>query len=311
MKAIQINSYGGPEVLQVVESPDPSVNKGQVIIEVYAASINPFDWKFRAGYLQKMAPVPLPIILGGDFAGKVTKVAPGITEFKTGDEVYGQAIILNGGSGSFAQYVAANVTNTAFKPKTASFDEAGALPLVGVSALQALEEYVKLQNGQKILIHGGAGDIGHIAIQLAKAFSAYVVTTVKTEDMKFVKNLGADEVIDYKKQKFEEILKDFDAVFDMVGGEVTDRSFQVLKKGGVLVSMVGQPNQKLAQKYGVSAIGQSTQANTVHLTHLAQLVDNGKMKVHVDKVFPLEQMQEAFKYQEEVHPQGKVVIKMK
>ncbi|MBI2617553.1 NADP-dependent oxidoreductase [Candidatus Gottesmanbacteria bacterium] len=312
MKAAQINAYGGIEVIQINKNiPKPSPKQGQVLVEVFAASINAIDWKFRAGYLQKMAPVPLPVTLGGDFAGKISEGGEGVSEFNVGDEVYGQAIILNGGSGSFAEYVTANATNTTLKPNTSSFEEAGALPLAGVSAMQALEEHMKLQSGQKILIHGGAGGIGHIAIQLSKVLGAYVVTTVKTEDMEFVKNLGADEVIDYKTQKFEDILKDFDAVFDTVGGETTDKSFAVLKKGGIFVSMLGQPNQDLAQKYGVSAIGQGTQTDTAHLNHLAELVDSGKIKVHVDKVFPLEKVQEAFTYQEEVHPRGKVVIKIR
>ena len=312
MKAIQINKYGGNDVLELNNNaPKPTIKQGQILLENYAASVNPIDWKFRAGYLQKMAPVPLPVTLGGDFAGKISEVGTGVSEFKVGDEVYGQAIILNGGSGSFAEQVSANAENTALKPKTASFEEAGALPLVGVSALQALGEHIKLKSGQKILVHGGAGGIGHMAVQLAKVFGAYVATTIKTDDVEFVKNLGADQAIDYKTQKFENILKDFDAVFDTVGSETTDKSFGVLKKGGVIVSMFGEPNQELAQKYGVTAIGQGTRTDTVHLARIAEIVDSGKIKVHLDKVFSFENAKEAFIYQEEVHPRGKVVIKIK
>src|SRR6266404_5901274 len=195
MKAAQINSYGEPDVIQINEnSPKPSLKQGQLLIEVYAASINAIDWKFRAGYLQKMAPVQLPVTLGGDFAGKVTEIGEGVSNFKIGEEVYGQAIILAGGSGSMAEFVAANSANTARKPQSASYEEASALPLVGVSAIQALENHIKLHSGQKILIHGGAGGIGHIAIQFAKSLGAYVATTVKIEDSDFVKNLGVDEV---------------------------------------------------------------------------------------------------------------------
>lgn len=312
MKAAQINSYGEPEVIQISDNtPKPTLKSGQILIENYAASINPIDWKFRAGFLQKMAPVPLPATLGGDFAGKVSEVGEDISDFKVGDQVYGQAIILNGGSGSIAEYVAANGANTSLKPKTASFEEASALPLAGVSAVQALEEHIKLQKGQKIIIHGGAGGIGHIAIQLAKSVGAYVATTVKAEDMEFVKSLGADETIDYTSQKFEELLKEYDAVFDTVGGETTDKSFQVLKKGGILVSMLGEPKQELSQKYEVTALGQGTQTDTVRLTRLAELVDKGQIKVHIDKIFPLKQVQEAFTYQEKIHPKGKVVLRIK
>lgn len=312
MKAVQIHTYGGVDVLELNENaPKPTPSKNQVLIEVYAASINPIDWKIRAGYLQKMAPVALPATLGGDFAGRVVEVSDDGPNFKVGDEVYGQAIILNGGSGSFAQYVVANSAHTALKPNAATFDEAGALPLVGVSAVQALEEHIKLQNNQKILIHGGAGGIGHIAVQLAKALGAYVVTTVASGEKDFAKQLGADEVIDYNTQKFEKIIQDFDAVFDTVGGETTHKSFQVLKKGGVLVSMLGQPDKGLAQKYGVTAIGQGTNTNSSHLTRLAELVNAGKIKVHVDTVYPLEKVKEAFTRLENGHPQGKVVLKIK
>lgn len=312
MKAVQINAYGGNEVLGISENaPKPNLKKEQVLVQVYAASINPVDWKIRAGYLKGMMPLQFPATLGGDFAGKVSEVGEGVTDFKLGDEVFGSAIVLNGGSGSFAEFLAANAANTARKPKSVNFIEAAALPLVGASAIQALEEHIKLQSGQKILIHGGAGGIGHTAIQLARALGAYVATTVNADDKEFVKQLGADETIDYKQGNFEEKLKDFDAVLDNVGGEISDKSGKVLKKGGVLVSMLGQPSLELAQKYGVTAIGQGTNTNTKHLNRLTELVDSGKIKVYVDKVFPLEQAKEAFTYQEEVHPRGKVVLKIK
>jgi NADPH:quinone reductase-like Zn-dependent oxidoreductase len=252
----------------------------------------------------------LPFIPGGDFAGVVKKLGEGTSNFKEGDEVYGQAIVLNGGSGAFAEMAAINTANSALKPKSISLEEAGALPLVGSSAIQALEDHIKLQPKQKILIHGGAGGIGHIAIQLAKALGAYVATTVSTDDVEFVKSLGADEVVDYKTQQFDQILKDFDAVFDNVGGETTNKSFEVLKKGGVIVSMLGQPDPQLAMQHSVTAIGQATQITTDRLNRLTALVDSGKIKVHVAQVFPLERVQEAFKLQE-THPRGKVVLKMR
>lgn len=312
MKAVQINSYGGVEVLETNENaPKPTPAKDQVLVEVRAASINPIDWKIRAGYLKEMVPLPFPATLGGDFAGVITEVGDGITDFKIGDEIYGSAILLNGGSGAFAEYVAANAANTALKPKNIDFKEAAALPLVGSSAIQALEEHIKLQSKQKILIHGGAGGIGHIAIQLAKALGAYVATTVSSEDIEYVKSLGADEVINYKSANFEEILKDYDAVFDNVGGDVAVKSFKVLKKGGVIVSMTGAPDPELAKEYGLTAIGQNTVTNTQHLNRLAELADSGKIKVHVDRVFPLEEAKEAFKHLEEGHPRGKVVLKIK
>lgn len=311
MKAVQINKYGSPQVIEINQNtPKPSLAKNQVLVKVQAASINPIDWKVRAGYLKEMVPLSFPITLGGDFAGIVTEVSEGVLDFKLGDFVYGQASLLNGGSGSFAEFVAANTINTALKPKKTNFIEASALPLAGSSALQALEEHIKLKKGQKILIHGGAGGIGHIAIQLAKALGAFVATAVYTDDKEFVKSLGADSVINYKRQKFEQILKDYDAVFDTVGGETTIKSFDVIKKGGVFVSMLGQPDLKLAGKYGISAIGQGTKTDRTHLTRLTALVDGGKIKVQVDKVFPFKQVKEAFEYKEKIHSKGKVVIKI-
>lgn len=311
MKTAQINTYGGNEVLEINENASkPTLAQGQVLVEVHAASLNPVDRVIRAGYLKEMVPLSFPATLGGDFSGVVAEVGEAVSDFKVGDPVYGQAILLNGGSGSLAQFVAANAANTARKPQNVSYIEAAALPLVGVSALQALEEHIKLEKGQKILIHGGAGGIGTIAIQLAKSLGGYVATTVRTDDKNYVKELGADQVIDYQNEAFEEMLKEFDAVLDTVGGETTNKSFKVLKKGGILVSMLGQPNPELVEKYGVTAIGQSTNTNTQHLNRLAELIDSGKIKVELDKVFPLEQVQEAFKHLEQGHPRGKVVVKI-
>lgn len=311
MRAVQINSYGGNEVLEINQNaPKPTLSKNQVLVEVYAASINPVDWKIRSGFLKDVMPLTFPAILGGDFAGIVRKVQD-IHDFRENDEVYGSAIVLNGGSGSFAQYVAANIKNIARKPKNIDFIEASVLPLVGASAVQALEDHIKLATKQKILIHGGAGGIGHIAIQLAKHLGAYVATTVGSEDMEYAKSLGADEVIDYKTQVFENMLKDFDAVFDTVGGRTTNQSFRVLKRGGVIVSMLGQPDSKLAEQHGVTGIAQFTDINSKRLARLAQLVESGKIKGHVDKIFPLAEIKKAITYQEQGHPRGKVALKMK
>lgn len=319
MKAAQINRYGGSEVIEINRNaPSPWAGSGQVLVEIYAGSINPFDWKLRSGYMKDMTPLQFPFTLGGDFSGVVIKLGEGVSEFKIGDEVYGQALVLNGGSGAFAQFAASNIANTALKPKNIDFLQAASLPLVGASAIQALEEHIKLKNRDRILIHGGAGGIGHIAIQLAKHLGAYVATTVSTENVEFAKGLGSDEVIDYKNQKFEETLHDFDAVFDTVGGKTTDKSFKVLKKGsprgeagGVIVSMLGQPNTELAKQYGVTAVGQMTSTNAKHLIRLAELVETGKIKPQIAKVFAFEQTREAFEHLEKSHPRGKVVLKIK
>ena len=312
MKVAQYNEYGGPEVIKISNNaPKPTAGKGQILVEVHAASLNPFDYKLREGFMKEMIPLQFPFTIGGDFSGIVTQLAENVSEFKIGDEVYGQAIVLNGGSGAFAEFAAANVANAAHKPKSVNHLEAASLPLVGASAIQALEEHIKLKSGQKILIHGGSGGIGSISVQLAKYLGAYVATTASSKDMEFVKSLGVDEVIDYKTQKFEDLLKDFDAVFDTVGGETTNKSFKVLKKNGVIVSMLGAPNAELAKQYGATAIGQMTRVNSKTLVRLTELVEKGVIKAQIDKVFPLEKTREAFEYLENAHSRGKVVLKIK
>lgn len=312
MKSLQYNRYGGPDVLELNQNaPIPELKPGFVLVDAYASSINPFDFKLRAGLLQKMIPLTFPVTIGGDFSGKIVKVSQGVSEFKIGDEVYGQALILTGASGSMAEIVATNPKNIALKPKSLNFEEASALPLVAISALQALLDHIHLQKGQKILIHGGSGGIGHLSIQLAKSIGAYVAATVSSGCIEFVKNLGADIVIDYETQNFTDLIRDYDAVFDTVGDKVTDNSFTVLKKGGILVSMTGQPNQEKAKRYQLTAIGQNTKIDTSHLLRLNQLVETQKLKVHIEKVFSLAQAREAFKFKEADHHRGKVVVKIK
>jgi NADPH:quinone reductase-like Zn-dependent oxidoreductase len=208
----------------------------------------------------------------------------------------------------------ANAGSIAHKPKTLSHEQAAGLPLVGVSAWQALVENIGLSKDQKILVHGGAGGIGSIAIQLAKQIGAsQIATTVSTNDKQFAKELGADEVIDYKTQTFEDLLPhDYDAVFDTVGGETYTRSFKVLKKtgGGIIVSMLEQPNQELMDRFRVKAIYQFTQVNRERLTKLGQWVDQNNLRVNVDRVFPLEDAAKALDYQKDVHPRGKVVLQV-
>lgn len=313
MKSMQLTQYGKAiEALHVNnETASPELKPGQVLVESHAASVNPFDVKIASGFYKDMMPIELPAVIGGDFAGVVTEVGEGVSGFQKGGEVYGSANIFSGGSGAFAEIVAANDKNVAKKPTSISFAEAASLVLVGVSAVQALEEHIKLQPQQKILIHGGAGGIGSIAIQLAKAIGAHVATTVGDTDVEFVKQLGADEVIDYKAEKFEEKLKDFDAVFDTVGGEIADRSFQVLKQDSIIVSMVGEPNPELAKEKGITSIGQSTHVTTDKLNRLTELVDSGKIKPQIEKSVTLESLAEAFDIVENVHPKGKVVITIK
>jgi alcohol dehydrogenase len=309
-KAARIHEYGGPEVVQVEDLSLADPQPGEILIRVQAAGVNPIDWKIRSGYMQKVIPLTLPFTLGVDFSGVVESAGDGVADLKVGDEVYGQAGVVNKGSGSFEEYCVAKAKTVAAKPRGLSDVETGALPLVGVSAVQALTEGLSLSKGQSILIHGGAGGIGSLAIQLARHLGAHVATTASSNDIDYVKELGAEQVIDYKNQKFEDVLSDLDAVYDTVGGDTYRRSFKVLKRGGRLVSMVERPDQGLIEEFGVGATFQSTQVNTERLTKLAEFVELGALKVHVDATFPLDETAEALRYLEKESPRGKVVIKV-
>ncbi len=307
MKAAQFSKYGGPSVIEINDVDEPKISENQVLVEVSAASINPIDYKVREGYLQNI-PSSFPSTLSGDFAGVIKDA--GNSNFKAGDKVYGQAGILNGGSGSMAEFAVASVSKIGPMPEI-RFEDAASLPLAAVSALQALVDHIKLKGGQKILINGGAGGIGSFAVQIAKAIGAYVATTVSTEDVDFVKQLGADEVIDYKTKNVKDVLNNYDAVFDTAGPQTWDDSIMVLKKGGVIVSMNGQPNPLLAEEQGVTSIGQGTDSNPDKLAKIKEMIESGKIKPRVDKVFPLEEAREAFEFQEKESPKGKVVVKIK
>jgi alcohol dehydrogenase len=312
MKSAQIKRYGSSEVIEINQmTPTPNLAAGKVLVDVKVAAINPVDWKIREGYMQQMIPLQFPSTLGMDFSGIIKQVGEGVSpsDFKQDDEVYGQAGVTNGGSGAFAEVALANVESIAHKPNRLSHAEAAALPLVGVSAWQALVENIGLSKDQKILIHGGAGGIGSIAIQLAKKLDAYVATTASTNDKQFVEMLGADEVIDYKTQPFEDVIHDYDAVFDTVGDETYARSFRVLTKGGIIVSMLEQPNSELMRQFDMKAIFQFTQVNRERLTKLTELVDQkNNIDIHVDKTFPLDEAGKALDYQKNAHPRGKIVL---
>jgi NADPH:quinone reductase-like Zn-dependent oxidoreductase len=309
MKSIQIKKYGSSEVIEINQTAsEPVVSVGKVLIIVKASGVNPIDWKIREGYMQQKFQLQFPSTLGMDLSGVIKQVGEGVSAFKQGEEVYGQASAVTGGSGAFAEMALANASSIADKPRNLSYTEAAALPLVGISAWQALVENIGLSKDQKILIHGGAGGIGSIAIPLAKQLGAYIATTVSTNDKQFVRELGASQMIDYKTENFEDILNDYDAVFDTIGGDTYRRSFKVLKKGGIIVSMLEQPNLELMNQYGVKAIFQFTQVNRDRLTKLAQWVDQNNIMVNVEKTFPLDEAGNALDYLKDIHPRGKVVL---
>lgn len=299
MRAAQINEYGGVEQVVVQETPMPVAKEGQVIVKIMSTSINPFDVMMRSGAVAARIPLTLPYTQGGDMSGVIEA---------TGETVYGTAHVANGGSGAMAEYAAVNTANLAPKPESLSFDQAASLPLVATSAIQAIEQHINLKSGQKILIQGGAGGIGTIAIQIAKSRGAYVAATASADDTDMLKELGADQVIDYKNEDFAQLIRDYDAVFDTVGGEVTARSIAVIKKGGILVSMVRGLDESLAHTAGINAIYNSTKVTTDSLNRIAELVAARAIRPVVDRTFMLDQAKAAYTYFEKESPRGKVIV---
>jgi alcohol dehydrogenase len=308
MKAAQINEYGDASVVHIAETEKPAVDPGQVLVEVHAASVNPFDYKLRSGAMRDAIPLQFPVTLGGDIAGVVVEAGEGVSHVAVGDRVYGQANVVAGNSGAFAEYAATAGGQIAKAPSGIDLQQAASLPLVGVSAWQALVQHISLQPGQKIFIHGGAGGIGTLAIQIAKHLGAYVATTATDDGINAVETLGADEVIDYKSQDFSTVLHDFDGVFDTVGGDDFTKSLSVLKPGGVAVSMAGQADEAKASDLGVTALTQNTKVTTEALDALRGLVEAGAVKPQIGKVFPLDEIQAAFTALETHSVTGKVVI---
>jgi len=268
------------------------------------------DTFVRSGAYAKMMPLAMPATLGTDMAGVVADVGPGVTGLKKGDKVYGMASLLAGASGAFAQYAVVPAGMLARIPGGLAMTDAASLPLAAVSALEVIDEKLKVGKGHRILIHGGAGGIGTIAIQLAKHRGATVATTTLAESAGYVRSLGADKVIDYQKEAFDKVESGYDFVFDTVAGETYKRSFAVLKRGGTIISMLEQPNAELAAQYGVTALFQMTQVNTARLDAVAELVSRGVIKVHVDRLFPVEQVKDAFLARESGKVRGKVVLQL-
>jgi len=311
MRAIQINAFGGPEVIELNDdAKKPDLKPGQVMVKVHSASLNPVDSMIRMGYAQKMMPLPFPITLGGDFSGKIFELGADVKGFKVGDEVYGTAGPFRGGTGSFAEFLVTNNANIAKKPVSINITNAAAIPLVGTCALQAIEEDLDIKKGDKILIRGGGGGIGSIAIQLAKLRGSHVATTVSKNDMDYAKSLGADEVYDYKEQDVSEILKDYDAVFETARADDIDKLLNVLKKGGKFISVTGTPDKEKAKQHDVTIIPFMSKATKAELDRLSKLIDSGKLKIRVAKTFAFPEIKEAFSYFETEHPRGKVVLSM-
>jgi NADPH:quinone reductase-like Zn-dependent oxidoreductase len=304
MKAIRIHQYGGPEVLAHVELQRPTPGPSEVLIKVHAASVNPFDWKARAGYVKDFFPLVFPATLGSDVSGTVEEVGPGAALFKRGEEVYAR---LEGGG--YAEYAVAKEAIVAAKPRTLDHVQAAAVPSAGITAWQALFEVAQLRSGQKVLIHGAAGGVGNFAVQFAKAKGAYVIGTASSNNQAFLGELGVDKAVDYQKTRFEDVVHDADVALDTIGGDTQERSFIALKKGGILVSIVQPPSQELATKYGVRALFYGAHPSSSDLTEIARLIDAGKVKTVVETVLPLAEARRAHELSQSGHARGKIVLK--
>ena len=305
---IRIHRFGGPDVLQLDTIEPSAPDAGQVLVAVYAASVNPVDFKIRSGKYPSVRDDRLPYTLGRDVSGVVEKCGAQATRFKVGDEVFGMVGIYGGG---YAEHVVLEQHAIAAKPSGLDHVHAAAIPLAGQTAWQGLFRHGGLKAGQSVLIHGGSGGVGHFAVQFAKAKGARVLTTVSTENVEFARSLGADVVIDYKKQRFEDVASDLDFVFDLIDGETRERSWKLLRKGGVLISTLTEPSPDKARESGVRAMRYTVEANGEELAEIGTLVASGKVKPHVQKTFPLRAAAEALAAVENGHSVGKVVLTVK
>ena len=305
MKAVRIERYGNEEVVEIADVDRPKPGAGQVLVKVKAAAVNPVDWKIREG-LGEMFGLKPPLILGCEVAGTVETVGDNVEDFSPGHDVYGY---LGAYSGGYAEYVAAPASEFVRKPKQINFDAAAAVPVGALTASQGIFDHGKLTSGQRILITGASGAVGSMAVQLANVIGAHVIGTGSGRNEEFVRGLGADEFIDYKKGKFEEEVSDVDVVFDTVGSETQDGAFRTLKRGGVLVSTVNPPSEEKAKQFGVKGAMVMVTPKPDQLAEINRLVETGKLKVRVAKVLPLVEVKKAHQLSASGHVDGKIILR--
>ncbi|MGV1837541.1 NADP-dependent oxidoreductase [Rhizobium rhizogenes] len=333
MKAFLIDRYAKGAALRFGEAPEPELLDNDVLIQIHATSVNPLDGKIRDGEFKLILPYRLPLILGNDAAGVVVRVGSRVRRFKPGDEVYARPD--KDRIGTFAEFIAMNEADVAAKPKSLTMEEAASMPLVALTAWQALVERAKLKKGQKVLIHAGSGGVGAIAIQLAKHIGATVATTTSTANVDLVRSLGADVVVDYKKDDFENVLQGYDVVLNSLGKDTLEKSLRVLKPGGKLISISGPPDPEFARengsgwllrqvmgalsfgirrkskRHGVSYSFLFMKPSGEQLGQIAALIETGAIRPVIDRVFPFEKTNEALAYVETGRAKGKVVIAVK
>jgi NADPH:quinone reductase-like Zn-dependent oxidoreductase len=306
MMAWRVHEFGSPDVMRFERVPRPDPGPGEVLVKVEAVGVGPWDGWIRSG--KSAVSQPLPLTLGSDLSGEIVALRPGLSDLRVGDQVYGvtnpQFI------GAYAEYALASAAMVSRKPTSLTYIEAASVPVIAVTAWQALFDQAQLKAGQTAVIHGAAGNVGAYAVRLARRAGVRTIATAATDDLAFVRNLGANTVIDYRTQRFEEEVREADAVIDLVGGETQERSFQVLRRGGKLVSAVSHPDQHLAQRHGVQAAFFLVNVTSQCLAEIASLIDGGELKPHVGAVLPLKQAREAHLMLEHLrpHPKGKIVM---
>ncbi len=331
MKAALITHY--KQAFPIIEQVEiPKIGATDVLVKVVAASINPIDLKTKDGGLKMLLKYNMPLILGSDFAGIITQVGEKVTAFNVGDPVYGR--VQKNRIGTFAEYITVDHNDIARKPRNLSFEEAAAIPLVGLTSYQALHDIMKIKPGQKVLIQAGSGGIGTIAIQIAKMLGAYVTTTTSAKNFALVKSLGADQVIDYKTEKFQDKLSDYDYVFDTQGGKILEDAFKIIKPGGKIVSINGLPNARFAKEYQLplwkklifalitsrlTALEKAAKAEYIflfmkpsgaELETLRTAIETNKIKPVIDRVLPFAAIEEAFRYSKSGRAKGKIILKI-
>lgn len=306
MKAVRIHEYGGPDVLRYEDAPLPEIGPDEVLIQVHATSVNPVDWVMREGYFKAFLPLSFPAILGRDVAGVIEAVGPAVTTFQAGDAVY--AWVAVGLSGAHAEYVAVPAAQVAARPASLDTFHAAAVPHAGLAAWQVLFDVAGLTAGQTVLIHAAAGGVGTFAVQLAKWKGAHVIGTASPHNLEFLRRIGVDEAIDYTSTRFEAVAHDVDVVIDTEGGETQQRSWGVLKPGGILVGMFSQPSEEAATAHGVRHHYFALQSNPAELAQLAELIDAGHVRPIVTTVLPLSEARWAFDFSQSRHTRGKIVL---
>jgi NADPH:quinone reductase-like Zn-dependent oxidoreductase len=304
MKAVRIHSFGGSDVLKIEELPIPAPGPGEVLIRVEAAGVNPVDYKIRSGEFKPVG-LQTPLTLGRDVSGVVQQTGSGVQHLDAGDAVYA---MLDRDHGSYAEYVIARAEDVAAKPARLDYLQAAAVPLAGITAWQGLFDHGHLQPGERVLIHGAAGGVGHFAVQFAKDRGAHVIATGRAEDAEQLRKWGADEVIDYQKDKFEERAREIDLVLDLVAGETQQRSWSCLRPGGRIVSTLQPPSQAEAVRHHATGEAFMAEPNGAELSSIGEMIDTGKVSVFVQETFPLAEVRQAHDYLENEHVRGKVVL---